>query len=658
VNASKIVKNLSVATLLASFVAPALGGCAVQEGGEPEAPTVAVQAPGPAVQEDAQANSPQAALGSTANVADAIIEQMATSLTEAIFGEALSGLFPQRGIDVEKLLANIDAQTRQAIFEQVLSNNKAFLDASMSKLVDYEIAKGQVGKPDTKSAKEIYKNMIADSTLNNTEPVLAQLGPEGSSRFKREGLSLFIQASQIDANRMMLQMQLRPDVKGTDSPILVAHLREHAKHIRQVVAQARGEAVDNRLWKITPCNYNAWTDLGETKRESYFSDQATGARFLGEVTNGPNRATNIARCDAVRDGYWSNAEAAIIKEQDGKFAFALRIAREWTRAADALESKTAAQSTVYDGLDFGGMYGAGWISGGAKSFVNPFTGAASCPSGYTATKFAGQAGVDYDAFVCTRPANGVAEPVADFGGMFGTIDHREGVKPLNNGLTNAASCPAGFTAYKVLGDEGSDNDLSYCAKAHVAGSKVPFKFGGLYSRMSDHKNIATDAFTCDEGMTATTVWGSNGNNGTRVDRAVVMCTANQSGLTPIYLGVFPGSADHLQGPVAGEGAPGYQPQGVSFQARTEASSSTKPLYRCSHSGGRFHYLSNDARCEGFTVEYEGKPIGHLDATQTPGTEPVYRCAGPNGTLHVSVRGENTCATKGMTREMLQGYAVP
>jgi hypothetical protein len=658
VNASKIVKNLCLAPLLASFVAPALGGCAVQEGAEPDAPPVAVQVSAPAVQEEAQESGPQAALGATANFPDAILEQMAKSLTEAIFGSAIDGLFPQRGIDVEKLLANIDAQTRQAIFEQVLGNNKAFLDASMSKLKDYEIAKGQVGKPDTKSAQEIYRDMVGDSTLNNTELAIAQLGPEGTSRFKREGLSLFIQASQIDANRKMLQIQLRPDAKGTDVPILVAHLREHARHIRQVVAQARSGEVDTRLWKITPCNYKAWDDMGMTRRESYFSDDAIGAKFLGDVTNGPDRMTNIARCDAVRDIYWSIAEARIMREQDGKFAFALRMAEEWTRAADALESKSGAQSTVYQGLDFGGMYGAGWVSGGAKSFVNPFTGAASCPAGYTATKFAGQANVDYDAFVCTRPANGVAEPIADFGGMFGTIDHREGVRAIVNAFTNESSCPTGFSTFKVLGDDGSDNDLSYCARPHVAGTKTPFKFGGLYSRMAGHKNVVTDAFTCDEGMTATTVWGSNGNNGTRIDRAVVMCSANQSGLTPIFEGVFPASGDHVQGPVAGEGAPGYQPQGVSFQARTQASSSTKPLYRCAHSGGRFHFLSNDARCEGYTVEYEGKPIGHLDATQTPGTEPVYRCTVPSGEVHISLRGENTCATKGMTREMLQGYAAP
>jgi hypothetical protein len=54
--------------------------------------------------------------------------------------------------------------------------------------------------------------------------------------------------------------------------------------------------------------------------------------------------------------------------------------------------------------DFGGMYGYG--NGTARypnnAYTNPATGAASCPSGYTARAVLGRSGVDWPLYFCYR----------------------------------------------------------------------------------------------------------------------------------------------------------------------------------------------------------------------------------------------------------------
>lgn len=137
-------------------------------------------------------------------------------------------------------------------------------------------------------------------------------------------------------------------------------------------------------------------------------------------------------------------------------------------------------------LDFGGMYGYGSPS----SFVNPATGAYSCPSGYTATKVFGTGGVDYDAYLCWRNhTNGVAT-LYDFGGMFGGPS-------FSNPATNAASCPSGYSTAQVLGTSGVDWGLYYCYKEHSGYQKAVFEFGGMVGAGSpSYTNPATGAFSC------------------------------------------------------------------------------------------------------------------------------------------------------------------
>lgn len=91
---------------------------------------------------------------------------------------------------------------------------------------------------------------------------------------------------------------------------------------------------------------------------------------------------------------------------------------------------------------------------GGPNYNNPTTNAATCPTGYTATKISGTPNLDWPLYVCTRKVSDTTSPTPtqyfDFGGMYGSGGTPSSWTLQNNPLTGAKTCPAGYTSTPVL----------------------------------------------------------------------------------------------------------------------------------------------------------------------------------------------------------------
>lgn len=501
-------KNAALITLLAAIAAPFAAGCAADtETGEP-------------AQVENIATSEQALTGFTSTE---IVEKMATGMISALGGQAIDALFPSKGIDVEKLVANIDANTRKALMDEALRQYQGNVNAALEKMSDFENSKKvwDSGKRPSQSPAEIYALMVNNSTLEAVNQVRAALGPDAPNKdFRRAGLNAYVAAEQIDANRLVLQILLANN--ENDKSNLRNHLRVAAAHVQGTVQEMRQAEFDRRLGRVTSC-YEYYFNPNTGDHNVQYRDEESGARWGQNASY--DYATAMGRCDQDRDGHYGRVEAAVASNLDPQFAFALASAQGWLKAADLIDGIAPQASSRFDGLDFGGMYGMAGDQGGKGVVwnVNPATGGASCPAGYDAVRFAGKMNVDWEAFQCVRKSNGATTPALDFGGMYGQLDYREGMPKANNPFTGGQSCPAGFTSHQVLGDNGStDRDLFYCSRPHQAGETR--KFGGVYNRDGGYVNPLTGGASCAQGDKPTQVWGSGGTNGWRRDQRVVMCS--------------------------------------------------------------------------------------------------------------------------------------
>ncbi|NOK23194.1 hypothetical protein [Corallococcus carmarthensis] len=151
---------------------------------------------------------------------------------------------------------------------------------------------------------------------------------------------------------------------------------------------------------------------------------------------------------------------------------------------------------------FGGMYGL--RDNGV--YVNPYTGATSCPSGYTSYQVLGSYNMDYNLYFCGRFADGATEPVAEFAGAFGW--HSAGTYP--NPITGGNSCPSGFLTTSTLGSYNMDYEVRYCHRQHVAGARDRYRFGGMYGFRNGgvYVNPITGTTSCPNGFTASRVLGT------------------------------------------------------------------------------------------------------------------------------------------------------
>src|SRR5690606_35765068 len=101
------------------------------------------------------------------------------------------------------------------------------------------------------------------------------------------------------------------------------------------------------------------------------------------------------------------------------------------------------------------------------TYPNPFTGTTSCPMGFTASKVLGTPAEDYNVFICSRPLAEGETRIADFGGMYGENSY---VNPY----TSANSCPTGFDSVQILGTAGVDRAAYFCYRAAQADKLSPY----------------------------------------------------------------------------------------------------------------------------------------------------------------------------------------
>jgi hypothetical protein len=155
-------------------------------------------------------------------------------------------------------------------------------------------------------------------------------------------------------------------------------------------------------------------------------------------------------------------------------------------------------------VDFGGAFG--WVEGGTLS-PNPATGAASCPAGYSQIAVRDTINEDYAVVFCLRVHTPNSQPIYDFGGMWSYV---EGVLEPNP-FTGAGSCPAGYTAQYVNGTLNLDWPLDVCYKPHSAGTTPDHLFGGAWGYVNGGTlvpNPATQAASCPPDYVATQISGT------------------------------------------------------------------------------------------------------------------------------------------------------
>lgn len=136
----------------------------------------------------------------------------------------------------------------------------------------------------------------------------------------------------------------------------------------------------------------------------------------------------------------------------------------------------------------------------------------------------------------------------DFGGMYGMSGSAPGGY-YNNPATNAASCPAGYTSYQVLGTSNVDWPAFWCGRPHASGADTLFDFGGMYGYSSSttlgavpwkgynaYVNPFTNTDTCPPGYTSSQVLGTP-----NVDNNLYFCyRPHQAGGPSMTLGGMTG----------------------------------------------------------------------------------------------------------------------
>jgi len=170
-------------------------------------------------------------------------------------------------------------------------------------------------------------------------------------------------------------------------------------------------------------------------------------------------------------------------------------------------------------LFFGGMFGENNTGG----YINPLTGAKTCPVGYANAPISGKSNSDYEARFCYRKANDKTLPLPSnyygFGGMWGESNSGGYVNPY----TGAKNCPTGYTSKLTLGQTMVDYAMYFCylnlgiAKPDANNSK---DFGGAYGTndIVTYSNPASGSFGCPVGFKTAPILGT-----TNVDWPVYFC---------------------------------------------------------------------------------------------------------------------------------------
>jgi len=162
------------------------------------------------------------------------------------------------------------------------------------------------------------------------------------------------------------------------------------------------------------------------------------------------------------------------------------------------------KATAPTRLDFGGMYGTYPPTG----FVinNPITQAPSCPAGYSESKIHGQIDLDTYIFFCSREHVPGRDEEWDLGGFHGTGAENNYANPATGDL----SCPPGYSEGRVT----SDHALSFCYRQHLGGRPGALRFGGMwgYSGAGPYPNPVTNGATCPQDYVARKIFGTSGRD--------------------------------------------------------------------------------------------------------------------------------------------------
>jgi len=121
-----------------------------------------------------------------------------------------------------------------------------------------------------------------------------------------------------------------------------------------------------------------------------------------------------------------------------------------------------------------------------------------------------------------------------------------GANGFLNPITNAASCPTGFTAQQIYGNASSsafptftDQNVFICTSNNASVTQVA-AFGGIYSTFAGgatYKNPITSAQTCPQGFNSAQFMGGAGTR----DATAYFCYAAASGLSADLTWAFGGA---------------------------------------------------------------------------------------------------------------------
>lgn len=439
-----------------------------------------------------------------------MMEKLAMATAEQFGKELFSFLFGDKPFNADDFIHTIDANVRKALNDQILQNGKDVVAYAPMELA--EVMSRQKAATTATERQSIATDMESDGrypALAGLKKAAQSFGAAQTPEVKQAGLSLYVAVTQLLITKLTIQNQLYPDHGyATDLQTWLTFPSTGAiSHVTHVTGELREGQVRARMGQVEYCR-----TYPDDDPMTGFTDHATGEMVFYDYKY---HSDTDARCTRAREVYAENIAKAASLAADPGYTFSVTMNDAWASLAHTIDATTP--PTTLLAYDFGGMYGTG-----DAQYPNPFTGALSCPAGYTDQVAFGRYDQDYPFHVCVRPADGVQKPVADFGGMYGVTDYGFGAATLPNGITGDATCPAGFTATKILDEAGHDNPLYFCSRAHVEGG-AGWTFGGTFSRRGGYKNPLTEAMICPIGFTSSFVYGSWPDNVRRRNDDVSFC---------------------------------------------------------------------------------------------------------------------------------------
>lgn len=444
-----------------------------------------------------------------------LVAGMASGLLKTVLGKTIDrALFPSQAIDLNRLLGDISADVRRQLIAHALAGNEAALGGAVTALADFKTRR-EHGASDALLLDEFGKSS-AISTINT---VLSGTGP--TSPYFDPGLPLYLAAVQLKANAYAFRRTIEPGQEASNNAVIIRLLEEAIPTVRNAIDRRRAATLDARLNDIVPCHVSSTRTHGfppwltRTYLTTYWDKREPQHRDGGSQAD-DDEPKALARCEGRRQPYYDRVRKSASASIDPKWAPMVAIVDTWAETLDALKGTAPEATARMQRLDFGGFFGAG--EGGL--FSNVMTNTPGCPGGYSAFGIKGTTNVDWPSYYCGR-FGAAAEPVADFGGMYGKTNDADhtGTYWIPNAITGQPSCPAGFAAASIR----NQHELYYCWKRHVPGTKSPYLFGGLFSPNGNYANPMTDRKICPTGYSPALVHGTRGGGGVSTTREVVMC---------------------------------------------------------------------------------------------------------------------------------------